>query len=129
MNLSLSDIPTPNRTGWEELTEMLCGATGGDPEIDRACHNLAGGAGEPLPYSEDVGTAILLAERLLPTWKWHLGYGARGIFPYAVLSKGASRRFEGNAPTVPLALLLALAQAMSREEYFEAQRRKHRNSR
>jgi len=61
---------------------------------------------------------IALSPAVLPGWAWHVGHGARGIFPYASLhpkcpaGDGSEPRAEATAPTVPLALLQALVKAL-----------------
>ena len=97
-----------------ELTDLLRrvrAATGHDPELDAA---LAAGLGhrtaEVPAYTASVDACIALLHRVLPGWGWHVGYDARGVIPYAAVSKGRARH-EAGAPTVPLALLAAILRA------------------
>jgi hypothetical protein len=62
-------------------------------------------------YTASVDCCLDLLHRLLPGWHWHVGYGASGILPYAFVADG-ERRFEATAPTVPLALLIVITQAL-----------------
>ena len=95
------------------LLKRLRAATGRDKALDRAIARglEAGGHRTPAPdYTASVDACLALLHRVLPGWHWHVGYGPRGILPYAVVDKG-ERRHEATAPTVPLALLTALVEA------------------
>jgi hypothetical protein len=106
---------------------MLEPATGADRELDRQIHRVLGdvenadgsesklSSGQAPPYTESVSTCIDLAKRILPRWKWHLGYGVKGVLPYAAFSNGRGKRRECGAPTVPLALILAIARVLQDE--------------
>ena len=97
------------------LQARLQQATGSDRDLDRAIRRVlepSGGASDSTPapaYSGSVPLCMALVRRRLPDWRLHLGYGVRGIFPYAALSRRSDERFEATAPTVPLAILRALA--------------------
>ena len=93
----------------QNLLLRLDQAQGHEPEIDSAIADsfsevLTGE--DPRAYTASVDDCCWLIERLLPGWSWHIGYDARGLFPYAVVTDGV-RRSEATAPTVPLALLRA----------------------
>ena len=49
----------------------------------------------------------------MPGWHWHVGYGPKGVMPYASISNGKIR-CEAIAATVPLALLTTLPQDIHR---------------
>ena len=68
------------------------------------------GADDPPSYTGSVDACIELVHHVLPGWGWHVGYGPKGILPYAALTHDDARH-EASAPTVPLALLLALLEA------------------
>ncbi len=46
----------------------------------------------------------------MPGCHWHVGYGPKGVMPYASLSNGKIR-CEAIATTVPFALLIATLEA------------------
>ena len=96
----------------EELHRQLQAASGGDAKLD---HCLATVLNQPpAPYTESVDACRRLQLALLPAWRLHLGYDARGFFPYAALSLGSSH-VEAVAPTVPLAILRALLNVLATE--------------
>ncbi|MCK5747016.1 hypothetical protein [Oricola sp.] len=107
------------RISLEELGKQIGAATGSDAELDRLIRDKldAGNASSPR-YSSSVDDCIALIGAVLPGWAWHVGHGARGIFPYASLhpkspaGDGSEPRAEATAPTVPLALLQALVKAL-----------------
>ena len=81
-----------------DLLAELERATGNDRQLDCRLHRLIGGDGDAdtaPPYTGSVSRAIALLESALPGWKWHLGYGVRGIMPYAALSGVFSAVFRG----------------------------------
>lgn len=102
------------------LLKHLEAATGSDRRLDAeiaACFDpdrtdggVDGEAGDPPDYTASVDLCIGLVERVLPGWHWHVGYGAKGILPYATVSRDEAL-FEGAAGTVPIALLSALLKA------------------
>jgi len=101
------------------LLARLQQASGSDRDLDRAIRRdlePSGGAGDessPVPaYSGSVPLCMALVRRLLPDWRLHLGYGVNGIFPYAALSHRGNEHFEAMAPSVPLAILRALVEAL-----------------
>jgi len=102
----------------DRLLAQVQAATGREPALDRAVAEAFAGAepaGEAPAYSASVDACLSLVAQRLPDWHWHIGHGPRGIMPYAVLSptSGAEQpRFEALAPTVPLALLSVLLQAV-----------------
>lgn len=108
-----------DRTALEDLDRRLAAATGGDPDLDRLIRDaLDAGNASSSSYSSSVDDCIALIGTVLPGWAWHVGHGARGIFPYASLHPkspaegGAELRAEATASTVPLALLQALVKAL-----------------
>ena len=95
----------------DSLKNILDRANGGDPALDARVHAAWGDPAEPVPpYTESVDACLALIHRRLPDWHWHVGRGVAGILPYARLSDG-TREFHADGPTVPLALLRALAAA------------------
>ena len=103
------------------LERRMADATGSDWDLDRAvATTIAGlGAEDPVPdYSASVDACIALIGAALPKWHWHVGHGPTGIIPYASLSRdsdkedGSHIRVEVSCPTVPLALLQVMVQAM-----------------
>ncbi len=103
-------------TGISALRARVRAATGHDDALDRAIADALDGGGsdvgDPPGYTASVDQCIALIHRALPGWGWHVGYGPRGILPYAsVTDADHSQRFEASAPTVPLALIAALIEA------------------
>lgn len=109
----------------KELTLHLGKATSGGNDLDcllqKLCKGLLGNdtfpsevKAEPPPFSTSVTAAIELTGKLLPGWRWHVGYGVKGIFPYACVTSPKGTRYEADAPTVPLALLKALSHALGK---------------
>ena len=97
----------------EDLLEKIAGATGADAALDRLIADRLepGTPPEAVPdYTASVDSCLALIGRVLPGWAWHVGFGPRGILPYATLHD-EEERFEAVAPTVPLALLAALLKA------------------
>lgn len=97
------------RSDRHALLAAVKAATGADRALDRAIHDALGesaDADEAPPYTASVDACLELIHRALPGWGWHVGFGPRGIIPYASLHKD-EERFEASAPTVPLALLAA----------------------
>lgn len=93
----------------QNLAAGLAEAGGGDGALDQ---QLAVGLGQPAAdYTQSVPACQGLTASLLPGWHLHLGYDARGLFPYAALSWGTFH-VEATAPTVPLAILRALVNAL-----------------
>lgn len=107
------------RTSIEELEKRVLAAIGGDPELDRLIRDTLDPGNTASPgYSSSVDDCIALIGKVLPGWAWHVGHGARGIFPYASLhpkspaEEGSGLRAEATAATVPLALLQATVKAL-----------------
>ena len=103
----------------EELEKRIDAATGGDPDLDRLIRDALDPDNASSPhYSSSVDDCIALIGTVLPGWAWHVGHGARGIFPYASLhpkspaEAGSALRAEATASTVPLALLQATMKAL-----------------
>ena len=93
------------------LLAALEAATGSDPALDSSVARAldAGGAAAG-DYTASVDRCLGLLATALPGWTWHVGYGAGGLFPYAALTNGRVR-VVAEAPTVPLALLVAMVKA------------------
>ncbi len=97
----------------EDLLRRIAAATGADTGLDRLIAERLERSDPPeaVPdYTASVDSCLGLIARVLPGWAWHIGFGPRGIFPYASLHDDEDR-FEALAPTVPLALLQAVVQA------------------
>jgi len=106
-------------TDLARLLARLQQASGSDRDLDLAILRVLEPSGETSrtetapDYTGSVPVSMALVRRHLPDWRLHLGYGVRGIFPYAALSRRADERFEATAPTVPLAILRALVEALA----------------
>ena len=97
----------------ERLLAEVKDASGADRDLDRriAATLEDSAEDEAAPdYTASVDSCLALIGRVLPGWHWHIGFGPRGIFPYATLEEGEAR-FEALAPTVPLALLQVVVSA------------------
>ena len=97
----------------EDLLKKIAGATGADAALDRLIADRLepGTPPEAVPdYTASVDSCLALIGRVLPGWAWHVGFGPRGILPYATLHDDEDR-FEALAPTVPLALLHTVVEA------------------
>ena len=93
---------------WIELGRRLVAAVGADAALDEA---LAAAFAQPVaPFTASVEACRALVAAILPDWRLHLGYGASGMFPYALLTNAATR-IMSDAPTVPLAILRSLVAA------------------
>lgn len=95
------------------LLSKVSRATGADRSLDRriACELDTSSAEGPTPdYTASVDQCIALVKRVLPGWRWRVGYGPVGIRVYAFVDNGRERH-EAMAPTVPLALLSAVLKA------------------
>jgi hypothetical protein len=100
------------RPGCAALAAQLKAATGPDTGLDAA---IAEAFGVPAAdYTESAEACRRLVALVLPGWHLHLGFGALGLFPYAVISQG-DERAEAEAPTVPLAILRAVGEVTGRE--------------
>jgi len=85
-------------------------ATGGEPSLDRRLAEEL--RAPPAAYTGSVDAALALIRHALPGWGWHVGWHADGVTPYASLHDAArTRHVEAVGPSVPLALLRALALA------------------
>ena len=90
-------------------------ATGSDRELDGELARVLAGASPgtvPADYTSSVDQCVELVRAAAPGWAWHVGWDASGLLPYATLRQG-EHRIEAAAPTVPLALLRALARALA----------------
>lgn len=104
---------SPTRRLAPALVDKLARATGSDPDLDAAIAAQFGGrSADPPPYTGSVDACIDLVHAQLAGWGWHVGFGPSGVLPYAALHDD-TRRVEASAPTVPLALLRALAAALA----------------
>jgi len=108
------------RTGLKQLEATITAATGADKELDADIHDAVYGSRpeEAPPYTASVDTCLVLIHERLADWHWHVGYGPRGFFPYAMLTndpQDEEARAEMAAPTVPLALLGAFIKALRME--------------
>ena len=95
------------------LLSKISRATGADRSLDRriASELDPSTAEDPAPdYTASVDQCIGLVKRVLPGWRWRIGYGPVGIRVYAFVDNG-KHRHEAMAPTVPLALLSAILKA------------------
>lgn len=93
----------------ETVSTKLATASGGDKAIDQA---IAEGVGEVLAdFTTSIDEARRLFKQLLPDWRLRLGYGATGMFPCATASR-AHRHIIHEAPTVPIAILRAIFEAL-----------------
>jgi hypothetical protein len=103
----------PTRRLAPALVDKLARATGPDPDLDAAIAAQFGGRSpDPPSYTGSVDACIDLVHAQLAGWGWHVGFGPSGVLPYAALHDD-TRRVEASAPTVPLALLRALAAALA----------------
>ena len=97
-----------------KLLERVQSATGADRSLDSDIANCFDaeprGRRNPPAYTSSTDLCINLVERVLPGWHWHVGYGPKGVLPYASLYT-EQLHYEAIAGTVPLALLSALLQA------------------
>lgn len=97
-------------TDLDQLAGRLDAATGADAALDAA---VAGAFPEAMALSHvsaSVEECLSLLREALPGWRWHVGYGASGVLPYAALIKGEAR-FAAAGPSVPIALLRAILMA------------------
>jgi hypothetical protein len=102
----------------QALAHRLDVATGSDRELDGELARVLGGAAPgtvPADYTSSVDRCVELVRAAAPGWAWHVGWDASGLLPYATLHRG-ERCVEAAAPTVPLALLRALARALAGDE-------------
>lgn len=105
------------RGNLERLEIEIGAATGADTDLDAGIHAAVygGSSGKAPAYTASVDACLTLIQKGLPEWHWHIGYGPRGILPYAVMTAGAAAgdaKAEMTAPTVPLALLGAFVKAL-----------------
>lgn len=101
------------RTELNDLLARVRSATGRERQLDAAIADLlrdADSMSDAPEYTASVDACIELVHRVLPGWGWHVGYGPRGVVPYAAVSNGPTRH-AASAPTVPLALLAAMLMA------------------
>jgi hypothetical protein len=95
--------------GLDDLSHALAAATGADPAIDRTIEAVLGGPAAA--YTASVEDCRRLVAARLPDARLHVGYSVSGVFPYAAVTRGAQRS-TAEAPTVPLAILRALTDAV-----------------
>lgn len=95
------------------LLAALEEATGADQGIDRAIAETLGVESED--YSGSAAASRELVKRVLPQVRLQVGYDVSGVFPSAVLHDAGSR-YGAVAPTVPLAILRVLFQALAKRE-------------
>ncbi len=97
-----------------KLLTRVRSATGADRSLDAAiadCFEAEPGARDQPPgYTSSTDLCIKLVGRVLPGWHWHVGYGPKGILPYASVYTD-DLHYEAIAGTVPVALLLAMLEA------------------
>ena len=97
------------------LLDRIEAAVGADRALDAAIERtLRGPAQDPPDYTASVDHCLELLHALLPYWHWHIGRGARGIMPYASLSKGRVT-VSADGTTVPQVLLAAIVMALQKE--------------
>jgi len=100
------------------LLSKVSEATGADRKLDRRIARELDAAepGVAVPdYTASVDHCIGLVDRVLPGWRWRVGYGPIGIRVYAFVDSGETW-YEAMAPTVPLALLGAIIKAKASGE-------------
>jgi hypothetical protein len=110
------------------LLAKISRATGADRSLDRriASELDTSTAKDPvLDYTASVDQCIALVKRVLPGWRWRIGYGPVGIRVYAFVDNG-KQRHEAMAPTVPLALLSAMLKAKNTGSWRYRRGRKRR---
>lgn len=97
-----------------DLKDALVAASGSDRALDA---RLATELGAPEKgYTSSVDAAIELVRHALPGWGWHVGWHADGVTPYATLhDAGRTLHVEAIGPTVPIALLRAMAEALAQQ--------------
>ena len=102
------------------LLDRLSAARGRDQRLDSEIalylDDEASRQNDPPCYTASVDLCIELVARVLPGWHWHVGFGPKGVMPYAYLSNGKMRQ-EATAGTVPLALLIALFRVLEIERH------------
>lgn len=75
------------RSDLTQLSKRVRAATGRDNDLDRSIAELLDhGAAEVPAYTGSVDACIDLVHRVLPGWSWHVGYGPRGVVPYAAVT-------------------------------------------
>jgi len=99
-----------------KLLERVQSATGADQRLDSEIAYFFGCVAceqdDPPAYTSSIDLCVSLIERVIPGWHWHVGFGPKGVMPYASLYTD-QLHYEAMAGTVPLALLSALLQAQS----------------
>lgn len=90
------------------LGNLLASASGADASIDRAIAKAF--RVDLADYSSSAVTARNFVAEVLPQATLRVGYDVCGIFPCATIFCGGLR-YSSVAPTVPLAILRALALA------------------
>ena len=109
-----------------DLIARLTEATGPDREIDLDLWRLFGDLPpavherwdyQTVPYTASVDASLALVERVLPGKHWSLGWWDEGFrCEFLVFEEGewwyhAGKGTVGEAPTLPLAILVALLRA------------------
>lgn len=127
-------------SGLEELLERVKAATGPDRELDGDIAEALGinpkgsfrmrsspdkaafGIGaysswKPDPLTASIDAALALVERVLPGWTYNFGNVGEDDCGWACLTQpeGDCTDFGASAPTIPLAILAALLQALTSE--------------
>ena len=101
--------PESDRISLHDLIEALHKATGSDKEIDLVIADIFRlGAND---YTGSAFSSRELVKQLLPGSKLQVGYNVNGVLPSATLNEG-DQRFSSVAPTVPLAILRVLMEAI-----------------
>lgn len=91
------------------LRDALDDATGADETIDLALARCL--AVSPQDYTSDAPLCRELVTKLVPGAKLQVGYDVTGVLPRAIMHAGGVR-FARTAPTLPLAILRLLMQAL-----------------
>lgn len=95
------------------LRNALDELTGADADLDRLLAEVLGA--ECDDFSGDATSSRKLVEQVLPNSRLQVGYDVSGVLPNAVLHY-SGERFSIVAPTVPLAVLRALIEALITHE-------------
>lgn len=97
----------------DDLYRDLVAATGADPTLDNRLLDILDAPAAD--YTASVEACRRLVASKLPGWRLHIGYGVSGVFPYASLADDR-RRCLAEAPTVPLAILRVLVDALRTDQ-------------
>ena len=116
-----------------DLIARLEAATGPDPELDKLISlelvgfdpdrlpthwpDIGRPASPHAPYTASLDAAIALVEAKLPGWWWAVGhYGPDGLCAANVSLSGSTAHIDCEAPTAPLAILVALCRSLQAAE-------------